>query len=232
MPRGHKPLLQIDAGAILAANPEPRSRRIPLFLHAFVLGLLVAAPLGPVGATVIRTGLVRGFPPAFAVGMGAAVVDGVYFVGAAAGADAAFRTAWLGVPLWLAGTAFLVYLGLSGLTAGRAAGREAGAASGTFPLALGQGLLLTMTNPMTIASWLAVAGSLAVSEGDLLRLLAAAAFIATGTLSWFAFLSGAVAWGRRLARDAALRWASAAASVVILAFAVRFLWQGIDEYVL
>jgi putative LysE/RhtB family amino acid efflux pump len=225
-------LLQVDLGAILAANLETRSRRIPLFLHAFVLGLLVAAPLGPVGATVIRTGLVRGFLPAFAVGMGAGVVDGVYFVGAAAGADAAFRTVWLGVPLWLAGTAFLVYLGLSGLTAGRAAGREAGAASGTFGRAFGQGLLITMTNPMTIASWLAVAGSLAVSEGDQLRLLAAAAFIAAGTLSWFAFLSGAVSWGRRLARDAALRWASAAASVVILAFAVRFLWQGLDEYVL
>ena len=192
----------------------------------------MAAPLGPVGATVVRTGLVRGFPPAAAVGAGAALVDGTYFVAAAAGAERAFRTPWLGVPLWLGGTAFLIYLGLSGLTAKEAARREVGVASGTLRLALGQGLLITMTNPLTIAAWLAVAGSLAVSEGDLPRLLTAAAFIAAGTLTWFAFLSGAAAWGRRLAGDVALRWASAAASVVILAFAVRFLVQGLDEYLL
>jgi len=194
--------------------------------------VLVAAPLGPVGATVLRTALVRGFLPALAVGAGAALVDGTYFVGAAAGAERAFRTAWLGVPLWLGGTAFLGYLGLSGLTAKEAARREVGAASGTMGLALGQGLFITMTNPLTIVAWLAVAGSLAVSEGDLSRLLTAAVFIASGTLSWFAFLAGAAVWGRRLAGDAALRWASAAASVVILAFAVRFLLQGLDEYLL
>ena len=192
----------------------------------------MAAPLGPVGATVIRTGLTRGFLPAFAVGAGAAIVDGVYFVGAVAGADAAFRTPWLGAPLWLGGSAFLLYLGFSGLLSGKAGRREAGAASGTARLALGQGLLLTMTNPMTIASWLAVAGSLAVAESDLFPLLSSAAFIAGGTLTWFAFLSGAVTWSRRLAGDTTLRWASVATSVVILAFAVRFLWQGLDEYVL
>jgi len=192
----------------------------------------VAAPLGPVGTTVLRTGLTRGFPPALAVGAGAALVDGVYFVAAAAGAERAFRTPWLGVPLWLGGTAFLIYLGLSGLTAGKAARREAGAASGTLRGAFGQGLLITMTSPLTIAAWLAVASSLAVSEGDLPRLLTAAAFIAAGTLTWDTFLSGAAAWGRRLAGDVALRWASAAASVVILAFAVRFLVQGLDEYLL
>ena len=201
-------------------------------MHAFLLGVLVAAPLGPVGATVLRTGLTRGFPPALAVGTGAAVVDGAYFMAAAAGAERAFRTAWLGVPLWLGGTAFLIYLGLSGLTSGKSARREVGAASGTLRVALGQGLLITMTNPLTIAAWLAVASSLAVSEGDLLRLLTAAAFIGAGTLTWFTFLSGAAAWGRRLAGDVVLRWASAAASVVILAFAVRFLLQGLDRYLL
>jgi threonine/homoserine/homoserine lactone efflux protein len=125
-----------------------------------------------------------------------------------------------------------VYLGISGLISSETARREVGAASGTMGLALGQGLLITMTNPLTIAAWLAVASSLAVSEGDLSRLLTAAVFIASGTLSWFAFLAGAAVWSRQMAGDAALRWASAAASVVILAFAARFLLQGLDEYLL
>jgi threonine/homoserine/homoserine lactone efflux protein len=55
---------------------------LPIFLEAVVLGVVVAAPLGPVGATVVRTGLLRGFAPALAIGVGAGVVDGVYFVAA------------------------------------------------------------------------------------------------------------------------------------------------------
>ena len=62
--------------------------------------------------------------------------------------------------------------------------------------------------------------------------MTAAVFIASGSLLWFAFLSGAAAWGQRLAGDVALRWASAAASLIILGFAVRFLVQGLDEYLL
>jgi threonine/homoserine/homoserine lactone efflux protein len=110
--------------------------------------------------------------------------------------------------------------------------REASAAAARPHVAFGHGLLITMTNPLTIAAWLAVAGSLAVSEGDLVRLFVAAAFIAVGTLTWFTFLSGAAAWGRRLVGDLVVRWVSLMASLVILAFAIRFLAQGLGEYLL
>jgi threonine/homoserine/homoserine lactone efflux protein len=205
---------------------------LPLFVEAFVLGIVVAAPLGPVGATVVRTGLLRGFGPALAIGAGAAVVDGVYFVAAAAGADQAFRTPWLGVPLWLGGTAFLAYLAFSGLLGGtRMSEEDAGYAPISLRLAFGHGLLITMLNPLTVASWLAVAGSLAVSADETRAMLAAAVFIAAGSVSWFAFLSVGVAWSRRLVGAPLLRWATTAASILILAFAVRFLIQGLGQYV-
>lgn len=205
---------------------------LPLFLEAFVLGVAVAAPLGPVGATVVRTGLLRGLAPALAIGVGAATVDGVYFVIAAAGADQAFRTPWLGVPLWLGGTAFLAYLALSGLVAGNRASVGGAAVPYSVRVAFGQGVLITMLNPLTIAWWLAVAGSLAVSAEETRALLTAAVFIFAGSAAWFAFLSGAVAWSRRLAGGPVLRWGTLAASALILAFAVRFLIQGLGEYVL
>jgi threonine/homoserine/homoserine lactone efflux protein len=203
-----------------------------LFLQAFALGIVVAAPLGPVGATVVCTGLQRGFGPALAIGMGAAVVDGCYFVAAAAGASQAFRTAWLGVPLWLGGTAFLAYLGLSGLAGAVRTAQAVASTHYSFPTALGHGVLITLLNPLTIASWLAVAGSLAVSAERTWALPAAGAFIAAGSATWFAFLSAAVAGSRRLAGDALLRWSATAASVLILVFAVRFLIEGLREYML
>ncbi|OGO53119.1 MAG: hypothetical protein A2148_11425 [Chloroflexi bacterium RBG_16_68_14] len=204
---------------------------MPLFVEALVLGIAVAAPLGPVGATVVHTGLLRGFGPALAIGIGAAVVDGVYFLAAAAGADQAFRTAWLGVPLWLGGTAFLAYLGVSGLLGGTSTASDAPPAPASMRVAFGRGLLITSLNPLTIASWLAVAGSLAVSAEETRMLLTAAAFIVVGSACWFAFLSAAVALSRQLVGGPVLRWATAAASLLILAFAVRFLIQGLDEYV-
>jgi putative LysE/RhtB family amino acid efflux pump len=202
-----------------------------VFLQAFALGIAVAAPLGPVSATVIRTGLLYGFAAAMAIGVGVGIVDGAYFVAAAAGASQAFRTPWLGVPLWLGGTAFLAYLGLSGFREGRAidtASLQPYSLAGGFA----RGVVITAANPLTVASWLAVAGSLAVSVDEAGLLLASSLFIALGSMAWTAFLSLGVAWSRRLAGGALLRWSAMAASLLVLAFAVRFLFQGLEEYVL
>jgi len=203
-----------------------------LFVEAFALGIVVAAPVGPVSATVIRTGLLYGFAAAMAMGVGVAVVDGVYFVAAAAGASEAFRTAWLGIPLWLGGTAFLTYLGLSGLLRRNDVPNEDGSTSYSLAGSFARGVVITMANPLTVASWLAVAGSLAVSVDEVWLLLASSIFIAAGSLAWMTFLSLGVAWGRRRVGSDVLRWSAVAASVLILAFAVRFLVQGLGEYVL
>jgi threonine/homoserine/homoserine lactone efflux protein len=203
-----------------------------VFLEAFALGIVVAAPLGPVSATVIRTGLLYGFIAATVMGFGVAIVDGAYFLAAAAGASQAFRTAWLGIPLWLGGTAFLTYLGFAGLLRRNEASKEA--AQGSYSLAgsFASGAVITMANPLTVASWLAVAGSLAVSADEAGLLIASSLFIALGSATWTSLLSLGTAWSRQWAGSAALRWSASAASILILVFAVRFLLQGLGEYVL
>jgi threonine/homoserine/homoserine lactone efflux protein len=203
-----------------------------LFVEAFALGIVVAAPLGPVSAMVIRTGLLYGFVAALVMGLGVALVDGVYFVAAAAGASQAFRTAWLGVPLWLGGTAFLAYLGLSGLLRRDGASKETAPTSRSLAGSFADGVVVTMANPLTVASWLAVAGSLAVSGDQAGLLVASSVFIAIGSATWMSLLSLGAAWSRRWAGSGLLRWSAAAASILILAFAVRFLLQGLGEYVL
>jgi hypothetical protein len=51
---------------------------ISLFLKSVVLGLAIAAPLGPIGALCINRTLERGFWAGVAGGLGTAVADGVY----------------------------------------------------------------------------------------------------------------------------------------------------------
>jgi threonine/homoserine/homoserine lactone efflux protein len=203
-----------------------------LFVEAFALGIIVAAPLGPVSATVIRTGLLYGFVAAIVMSVGVAVVDGAYFVVAAAGASQAFRTAWLGVPLWIGGTAFLAYLGLSCLIRRREASDEAFSSSRSLGGSFLSGVVITMANPLTVASWLAVAGSLAVSGDEVGLLLACSLFIALGSAAWMSLLSFGTAWSRQWAGSTVLRWTAWVASILILVFAARFLWQGLGEFVL
>ena len=201
-----------------------------LFLEAFALGIAVSAPPGPVNAYVIRNALLYGFATSLAIGLGAAAVDGVYFMAAVAGANEAFKTAWLGAPLCLVGAAFLGYLGLSGLRA-RVSDEEE-VLSYSLRKAFARGVAVTASNPLTIASWLAVAGSLAVSSDKVGLLVSSAAFVVAGSIAWTTFLSGSIAWSRRWASETVLHWSAIGASVVIFAFAVRFLMQGLYEYVL
>ena len=202
-----------------------------LFLEAFALGVIVAAPLGPVSATVIRTGLLYGFAAAMIMSLGVAFADGAYFLMAAAGASQAFRTAWLGVPLWLGGTALLAYLGISGLRRRNDATKESSVSSYSLRRSFISGAFITMANPLTVASWLAVAGSLAVSGDEAGLLVASSVFIVAGSATWMSLLSIGTAWSRQWAGSSLLRWSAAAASVLILLFALRFFIQGIGEYV-
>jgi threonine/homoserine/homoserine lactone efflux protein len=123
--------------------------------RGIVLGLAVAAPVGPIGVLCIRRSLAEGRTVGFVVGLGAATADAAY--GAMAGFGltvvSAFlvdRQAWLR----LMGGAFLIYLGLRTLLA-RPAERAAGGGGGLLG-AYASTFFLTLTNPTTILSFAAI----------------------------------------------------------------------------
>lgn len=199
---------------------------------AYVLGLSVAAVLGPINILAIRTGLERGFRFAFLIGLGATVADGLYALLAALGASAVVGRAGVRTLLWSLGAGMLAYLGGAGLLRslrrpvlldGRAAGATAW---GCFLGALGA----TLGNPMTVASWAAVFGGLyagmleQVTTGLTLRLVTG---VALGTLTWFTALAAALQAGRRFVTPAALRAVSVTSSGILLGFAAYFGWQAV-----
>ena len=199
---------------------------------AYLLGLSVAAVLGPINILAIRTGLHRGFRAAFLVGLGATVADGLYALLAAAGAAPLVGRAGVRIPLWLLGSGVLAYLGSSALLQslrGPVVLEGAPAARTAWGTFLGA-LAATLGNPMTVASWAAVFGGLyagmveTVTTDLALRLVAG---VAAGTFTWFTALAAALQGGRRLVTPAALRAISVASSVILLGFAVWFGWQAL-----
>jgi threonine/homoserine/homoserine lactone efflux protein len=190
-------------------------------LAGFALGFAVAAGFGPISVLALTSGLRHGFAPAFGVGLGAALVDGLYALLAGLGLAALVP----GDELQLVGGVALLWIGWRMV---RAAGGD-GMALSTFGRGLGVSFAATLANPLTIVSWAAaftaVVPGLGVSRTETLAVLPPC--VALGTLTWFTGLAlAATVAGRRLG-PRALRAASVVAGLAIGAFGLVFVVRGV-----
>ncbi len=207
---------------------------IPLLLSGFLLGLSVAAPLGPVGATVIREGLERGSGPAFLIGLGASAVDFLYLTLVYVGvAPLLLRLPWLMTGFYLVGALLLGQMAWSSLRRAREGGLPA-PATGRTPGGRGFlfGLGITLFNPSTIVSWLGLGGAFAsawLTGRTWIDAGAALLAVFAGSAAWFGALALTVGAARRVAggRPWVYRLVNLTAGLALGAFALIFLWRGI-----
>jgi threonine/homoserine/homoserine lactone efflux protein len=196
-------------------------------LRSLLIGLSIAAPVGPIGILVIRRTLTEGRWQGLASGLGAATADAVYGTIAAFGLTA--LSSWLlGIApaLQLVGGGFLLYVGIQTL---RAVPAEKPAE--TRPAAGGLGgaylstLLLTITNPMTILAFLGIFAGLGVANvGDnALASLVMVLGVFVGSALWWLLLSGGVSLLRSRFTPRWLLWVNRLSGVVILVFALSIL---------
>ncbi|MCX6017523.1 MAG: LysE family translocator [Chloroflexi bacterium] len=162
---------------------------ITLLFRGLVLGLSIAAPVGPIGLLCIRRTLAHGRATGLASGLGAATADGAYGLIGALGVSAVIG-ALTGAQFWLRiiGAVFLLYLGVRTMRE-RPAEREAtvSARSGLVG-AWASTFALTLSNPMTILSFMAMfAGVGAPAHGTDAALLVVGVF--AGSALWWLTLS-------------------------------------------
>ena len=188
-------------------------------LKGLVLGCSIAAPVGPIGVLCIRRSLANGRLVGFVSGLGAATADAVYGAIAALGLNA-IMSALQAQRVWLqlGGGAFLIYLGVATL---RAQPRPIAASSSAAPNLLAayfSVFALTLTNPMTILSFLAIFAGLGVGTGAGWLVLG----VFLGSAAWWWLLSFAAGWlGGRLQRGG-LRAVNLVSGAVIAGFGI---WQ-------
>jgi threonine/homoserine/homoserine lactone efflux protein len=204
-----------------------------LFVRGALIGLVIAAPVGPIGVLCIRRTLTEGRLAGFVSGLGAATADLCYGAIAVLGLTA-LADLLTGVSLWarLIGGIFLCYLGARTLLERPAGSRDeaqplptAAASARGLLGAYGSTLLLTITNPATIISFAAVfaglgASSRASTYGDGL-LLVGGVFV--GSALWWLLLSGAVGLLRGRLTSRGLRWVNVGAGALIAGFGVAAL---------
>lgn len=189
-----------------------------LFLQGLILGFSIAAPVGPIGVLCIRRTLADGRLSGLASGLGAATADAIYGSIAAFGLTVVSgflrdQKLWLG----LLGGAFLCYLGVRTFFSQPA--QQATLAQGKGLVgAYGSTFLLTLTNPMTILSFVMMFAAIVRGSTDYASAAAVVLGVFTGSATWWLLLSGGVSLVRGRFDLNAMRWVNRISGIIIVGF--------------
>jgi len=218
---------------------------VALLARSFLLGLAIAAPIGPTSMTAIRRGLATGAWAAFWVGMGAALTDFFYIAATYAGFTPVLeRVPGLKTILYIAGAIVLARIAYSAI-------RDALTGAGAPVIANGDaavirrehwtsllllGIGVTLVNPATITYWLSVGGAFVATnlvERSFAGPAGAMLAIWAGSALWFTIL--AIIVGVARARIEQLPWLFRAVGLVsgliLLGFALAFAFGALDRLI-
>ncbi|MFH0133196.1 LysE/ArgO family amino acid transporter [Variovorax sp. EL159] len=194
---------------------------LALFLKSLVIGLSIAAPVGPIGLLCIQRTLAHGRTIGFLSGLGAALADACYGAIGALGVSAVIASMVAArVPLALGGAAFLAWMGIQLLRA-PVATQARSAQDATTPLkAMLSVFALTLANPMTILSFIAVFASVATGHvGGTGTATSMVLGVFLGSALWWLGLSTGVSMVRHKLSARAMQSINRLSGALLLCFA-------------
>ncbi|MFB9330665.1 LysE family transporter [Paenibacillus aurantiacus] len=198
-----------------------------LLLSYMLLGLSLSAPIGPVNAAQLDTGIKKGFLHSWFVGIGAMVADMVYMLLVYLGLVHFIAIPFMKSFLWLFGCFVLVYTGVEGLMRAEKLQLSAIGPQNIQPLSKSflSGFLMSLSNPMTILFWVGIYGSViaeaAVSHTGT-KLLICSLAILLGIMLWDLTMASIASSFRRWLSDRLLRVIATLSGCSLIAFGLYF----------
>jgi threonine/homoserine/homoserine lactone efflux protein len=197
-----------------------------IFLRGLIIGFSIAAPVGPIGVLWIRRTLAEGRLVGLLSGMGAASADMFYGAVAAFGLTAV-QELLLGGATWLriAGGIFLLYLGIRTFFS-KPVDSAPSASRGGLGGAFFSTFFLTITNPITILSFIAIFAGLRLGEtgGSYTSATIMVLGVFLGSAVWWLTLSTGVGLLREKFTPALMVWVNRLAGAIILTFGLLALF--------
>ena len=195
-------------------------------IKGLIVGLSIAAPVGPIGLLCIRRSLAEGRASGLLSGLGAATADAVY--GSVAGfgltAISSFlisERSWIGA----AGGIFLCYLGVRTFLSPPAAQPTNASRMGLISAYLST-FALTLTNPMTILSFIAVFAGLGLGADPTYSAATTLVLgVFAGSTLWWAALSTLVGALRTRINERTIRLINRISGGLIVALGIYSLLQ-------
>ncbi|MCS5709843.1 LysE family transporter [Candidatus Berkiella aquae] len=191
-----------------------------LFLKGFIIGFSIAAPVGPIGILCINRTLKAGIAAGLLSGLGAAFADAFY--GCIAGAGfVAVSTLLLRyeILIRILGGLFLGYLGLKIFFSPHKPNAPQDAAKSLWQDFFST-FLLTITNPATILSFLAIYSGLGIIQNGAhfqeASLIVLGVFM--GSLLWWVILCGGIHLVHHKLPESAMQWLNRTSGFILILF--------------
>lgn len=203
---------------------------IGVVLYGMVIGVALAAPIGPINVEIVQRALRYGFRNGWMIGLGALTADTIYCTIVVSGFTPIADKPALRVPLFAAGAAMLAYVGVRSIQAalsGRV-NEEVDAPKGHRSFVIG--FMMAAFNPMSIVYWLSVGAALvaeAVNRHGTIGAPALVGGVFLGLFVWVTSIARIAGVSRRFVRGNGMRWVTGISGVIILGFAAWFALQAI-----
>lgn len=198
-------------------------------LQNIILGLSLAAPIGPVNLEIIKRGLNSGFRQAFLTSIGAMSADATYLTLIFFGLTAFLNIALMKIVLGLGGSFILIYLGF--VSAKDFFYKHADSKNRQrriFKSSFITGYFLAISSPLTIVWWTGVFGALLASQTGAqttFSALLSCLSILLGCFLWGFFLAIALHWGKKIINENIAGFISLVAGIFLMAFGIYFLYR-------
>lgn len=198
-----------------------------------LLGVSLAAPIGPVKAVLLNTGLKHGFFHAWLFSFGALVTDVLYMLAVYFGVAKFIDAPMLKTILWSFGCFVLLYNGVENLVSSQKIELSAKSRKYTrFRTSLMNGFFMSLLNPLTILFWLGIYGSIlaktaATSSGYQIVINSLAMLV--GIVVVDIFMATLSSGARKYLSNTLLKVVSILSSLSMIGFGIYFGIQAFQE---
>jgi threonine/homoserine/homoserine lactone efflux protein len=194
---------------------------LPLPIRGLIIGLTIAAAVGPITLLVIRRTIDHGGLYGFASGLGVATADATYAGVAAFGLTAITSLLVSGhVLLGIVGGAVIAFMGYRTMIS-RPTGPAPDAERPGMVGAFASIYALTMTNPLTIVLYAGVFAGIGLVAGSSFADAAVITLAAwLGSTLWWVILCSVVAWVRGRVSTRAMLWVNRISGAALVVFGI------------
>jgi threonine/homoserine/homoserine lactone efflux protein len=203
---------------------------ISIFISYILLGITLAAPIGPVNSARLDKGIKNGFWHAWIVGAGSMIADAFFMLLVYLG-----MVQFLGIPivqifLWLFGGFILIYSGVESILGVNAVSLTQSRKKESLFKCFLTGFIMSITSPLSILFWLGIYGSVLAKTAQMngtSQLLLYSCMIFIGLTLWDIFVAGLTTGFRKFLNDTSLKVISIISGISLIGFGVYFGYQGV-----
>ncbi|MFC4559580.1 LysE family transporter [Virgibacillus kekensis] len=196
-----------------------------VFISYILLGLSLAAPIGPINAAQIDQGIRNGFIHSWLIGLGSIVAELFFITAVFFGVVHFLEIPLVKTFLWSFGAFVLFYTGVENIMSSKEIQFNEERSKDPFRKTFSTGFLLTISNPLSILFWLGIYGSVlanTIDRYDNFHLFLYGAAILFGLMLWDVTMAGISSGFRKFLTVRTLKGISIFTGLVMFGFAFYF----------